>query len=195
MSGCKIPISLLESTFSTTSSSMTSRWHLAPYSDTPMDPSNTFLDCWYKLYAVIPPWQGCFLLHWGKKGRVWMGRKNSGSCRTAECEIAFLIESVTSQTQGSSRWCCSTEQFPTQPCKSQMCLHHRETKTYWLLSTSKSILLQFSPFTLKVNLVGRSMLVTNLGFFFPPFLLKCLAAVLPVICCVLVPQPEGHLIW
>lgn len=103
-----------------------------------------------------PPWQGCFLLCWGKKGRVWMGRKNSRSCRTVECKIAFLIESVTSQTQGSSRWCCSTEQFPTQSCKSQMCLHHRETKTYWLLSTSKSILPQLLPFTLKVNLVGRA---------------------------------------
>lgn len=135
------------------SPSMTSRWHLLPYPDIPMEPwSHGHLYVWLIL-DPHPQWQGCFLRHWGKKGNVRMWRKSGRVCKKVERKITFPTESGTSETQASSRWCGSTERFPEQSCKVEWCFYQRQTKT---LSTSKAILPQLRPFALKVNLVGKA---------------------------------------
>lgn len=111
--------------------------------------------CMADIRPPHPQRQGCFLRHWGKKGNVRMWRKSGRACKTVECKITFPTESGTSETQASFRWCGSTERFPEQACKSQVCFYQHQTKT-WQLSTSKAILPQLWPFALKVSLVGKA---------------------------------------
>lgn len=71
------------------SSSMTSRWHLLPFPDIPMEPwSHGHIYVWLILDPQ-PQWQGCFLRHWGKKGNVRMWRKSGRVCKKSWVQNNF----------------------------------------------------------------------------------------------------------